>query len=443
LTERRVSTPTELLGALEGGERVIRVDGVLRGMPSIKLPPGTRLVGGKLRFGARGLVLSADNTLEDIEIDCSPHEVAIGNTTVVFDLGTLVLTNVRTKGQVLLVADGSVRKGAVLIDGLVVTEADLRGREHRPHGYGVDVLQGALTVWNRREDPDAVIQVQALRVSAGSAETPIRGSGVFVGGRCDDAGQPVGGTLAVPVLETAAVVTDGGIPPGTPDLISGGVFVQAGATVESVVNRGATTTLGANDMALDNWGKVTRWTCTALVTTKGPSGIGFVNFGDLDELDVQAPVETHGVGARGFNLYDGTLQKATFDSIATHGDGAVGIQVAKPLPALEIRKDVATTGGQGMSLVRGEQVQLRAVALSIKEGGHIEKLRVGGDIRTSGEHVVSLEVAGVVDHIEVRGRVIAEGDDSDAAHVSADATAALDDVELAAPRGLTLVKIDG
>jgi hypothetical protein len=441
LTEWTVSTPAELLGALEEGRGNIRVVGVLQGMPSVKLPTGTKLTGGKLIFGARGVVLSVDNRLEDIDIECPLHEVAIGNTTSVENLGTLALVNVRTKGQVLLVADGLVRRGAVSIDGLDVLEADLRGREDRPHGYGVDVLQGALTVWNRRADPDAIIEVEARGISTGTADSPIRGSGVFVGGHSDDNGRPIGGTVVMSVLETRVVVTDGGIPTGTPDLISGGVFVQAGADVESVANLGPTTTHGANDMALDNWGRVERWTASAPVTTTGPSGIGFVNFGDLGELDLQAPIETFGVGARGFNLYGGTLKKATFDSIATHGDGAVGIQVAKPLPVLAVRHDVATAGGEGASLVRGEQLRLQAVAISVKPGGHIGALKVGGDIRTTGHKVVSLEVLGAVDHLEVGGRVVAEGESSDAAHTTSE-PAVLEGVELAAARGRTLVLVD-
>jgi hypothetical protein len=119
-------------------------------------------------------------------------------------------------------------------------------------------------------------------------------------------------------LTPGPVVIDGGITPGTPDLICGGVFVQAGARVASVLTRGAVTTLGANDMALDNWGEVETWTVTAPVTTRGASGIGFVNFGVLRDLDVQAPIETYGVGARGFNLYDGVLGRATFDCPAMH-----------------------------------------------------------------------------------------------------------------------------
>ena len=244
------------------------------------------------------------------------------------------------------------------------------------------------------------------------------------------------------MLETGDIVIDGGITPGTPDLISSGVFVQTGANVDTVLTSGSVTTLGPNDMALDNWGHVGRWTCTGAVTTRGPSGIGFVNFGTLTDLDVRGPIETFGVGARGFNLYDGTLTNATFESIKTHADGAVGIQITKPLPRLTIRSDVATNGSEGMSLVRGEQVRLQAIALSIKHGGHVGELTVGGQIRTSGDRVVSLEVLGTIGRIELGGSIVAEGTDSDAAHVAAGRAQCLDGLELLAPRGRRVVQVD-
>ena len=57
-------------------------------------------------------------------------------------------------------------------------------------------------------------------------------------------------------LVTGAVYSDGGIPSGTPDCISGGVFVVQGAFADIVRNRGPVTTYGVNDMVLDNWGVV-------------------------------------------------------------------------------------------------------------------------------------------------------------------------------------------
>lgn len=130
------------------------------------------------------------------------------------------------------------------------------------------------------------------------------------------------------LLETGGVYSEGGIKPGTPDLISGGVFVLHGATVDLVQNDGPVSTFGANDMALDNWGTVDRWIAAEKVTTFGPSGIGFVNFGVTREIKLAAPIETFGQGARGFNVYAGTIEKAEFDRIVTHGDGSVSIQIS-------------------------------------------------------------------------------------------------------------------
>jgi hypothetical protein len=343
---------------------------------------------------------------------------------------------------VLLLAERAVRRGAVRIEGLVVEAADLRGRAERPHGFGVDAMQGGLTIWNRQHDPDVVLHAEIRGVSAGSLQSPIRGSGLFVAGRGDDNGRPSGGSVLIPLLETGEIVIDGGIAVGAPDLISGGVFVQTGARVESVANNGPVTTLGPNDMALDNWGQVERWTCTGPVTTRGPSGIGFVNFGALGELDVQAPIQTFGVGARGFNLYDGALSRATFESISTHADGAVGIQIARPLTRLTIRSDLTTMGGEGISLVRGQQVRLQAIALSVKRDGHIDQLTVGRDVRTTGDRVASLEVLGPIDRFELGGIVVAEGSNSDAAHVAPEHSHCLGGIQLRARRGRRLVQVD-
>ncbi|MFB7260665.1 hypothetical protein ACFCXH_00630 [Streptomyces nojiriensis] len=247
--------------------------------------------------------------------------------------------------------------------------ADVRGRSRRPHGFGVEALQGGFTLWNLQADPAVTITAELLDISVGTQETPVRGSGVFVGGRGDWFGKGDGGVLAVSHLRTGEIHTDGRIPAGTPDLISGGVFVISGARAEQVTNAGPVTTYGQNDMVLDNWGTVTTWTATAPVVSQGPSGIGFVNFGDIDLLDVQAPIRTHGKGARGFNLYEGSLCEARFAQIETTGDGSVGIQVSKPLGTLLVAGDVTTSGGEGLSLVKGVQVVLKAIALSIKSGG--------------------------------------------------------------------------
>lgn len=423
-----VRTAAELVAAaaLPGAE--IEVEGTITGAPSITLLPGTSLRGGTLVFGSRGVRLTRDNTLDGVRIEVPEHETAIGNDPSYDDLGTLRLREVTTRGQVLLVAEGDVRAGAVHVEGLRVEAARLWGREHRPHAFGVDALQGGLTIWNRQDDPAVVLTAEVLDVSAGSAAEPIGGSGVFVGGR-----------IEVSRLTTGEIHTHGGIPAGTPDLISGGVFVITGARVAEVVTRGPVTTYGQNDMVLDNWGTVDSWTVLAPITSHGPSGIGFVNFGELTTLDVQAPIQTHGKGARGFNLYDGTLARARFASIRTTGDGSVGIQVSRPMGELEVTCDVSTYGGEGLSLVRGVQTTLSAVALSVKEGGRVERVRVGGRLASAGDDVVTVEIEGEVGRLDVAGGVWASGRGSDAVHAGAGAPD-LADLEAVADHGRAIVR---
>jgi hypothetical protein len=333
------------------------------------------------------------------------------------------LRGVTTVGQVAIIALDAVRSGHVAIDGLMVQAADLRGRVDRPRGFGVEAMQGGLTVWNRQADASVQITAEIKNVAAGSARTPVRGSGVFVGGHGTDDGKASGGTLKVTTLTTGEIHTDGGISEGTADLISGGVFVISGAIVENVTNHGSVTTLGQNDMVLDNWGNVQTWTAHQPITSRGPSGIGFVNFSDIGTLVVQAPIQTYGKGARGFNLYDGSLGEASFESIKTHGDGSIGVQLSRPLPRLTIRKDLSTEGGEGLSLVKGVQMTLRAIALSIKPGGALGELHVGGAISTSGDGVVSVELEDRVGSWDVPGGIHATGSGSDGVHCTGDGSA--------------------
>jgi hypothetical protein len=433
----KVSTAAELMDALGTAEE-IHVVGFVTGMPMISLRPGVSVRGGTLRFGAKGIRLSSDNVLEDVTVIVPEWEMAILNDTSVSDLGRLSLRNVRTRGQVLLLADGAVASGRVEVDGLDIGSADLRGRAERQHGFGVEAMQGAFTLWNRQADAGARITASLRGISAGSSDSPIRGSGVLLGGHCDWDGRPDGGVLAVDQLRTGPICTDGGIEAGTHDLISAGVYVLSGAEVEKVVNDGPVTTFGANDMVLDNWGKVGSWTARAPVTSHGPSGIGFVNFGELGALDVQAPLTTYGPGARGFNVYDGTIASARFHSITTHGDGAIGIQVSRELPVLDIADSVTTLGGSGMSLVRGRQTQLSAAAVSILKEGRIGRLTAGGSLSTHGDQVVTLEVAGSLDSFNVQHGITATGVASDAVRLTGHAPG-FDHVAVTASHGEAIV----
>ncbi|MDH6422289.1 hypothetical protein [Aurantimicrobium minutum] len=406
----RVSTADELLAALSQHTSIIEVVGVIAGMPSITLPPGTELRGGTLRFGGPGVKVTTDNSIRDISIETALTEIAIKSDSTVDSLGTLCMENIKSIGQIAVIAKNSLRSGHIVAKNVWVQQADLRGRERRPNGYGVDVLQGAFTIWNTHSSPETLITATLENISAGTAKTPVRGSGIFVaGGAFHD-----GGKFTADLITTGEIIIDGGITLGTPDIISGGVFVLSSAIVENVINMGPVTSHGPNDMVLDNWGTVTKWEAQRPITSTGASGIGFVNFGDITTLKVNAPIVTTGPGARGFNLYDGSLLSAVFESIATTGDGSIGVQISKPMGEITILGNLTTTGSVGTSLVKGHQLVLSADALSIKQGGSLGALKVGGNISTSGDSVTTIELQGPIDRISITGEILTSGQGSTA-----------------------------
>ncbi len=388
----------------------IVVRGQISGAPSIRLPPGRRLQGdgeGAAVIFAEdsdGIELTVDNHVRGIRLETGPERRAIFNDTSVASLGHIGLRSVTTVGRVQILARDKVRAGHVDVDGLDIVAADARGEKERPQGYGVFVLQGAFTLWNMHEEPGVTISADLIGLSAGRAGAPVRGSGIFVSGGGDKAGR-----LAVRRLETEAVHSDGGIAPGTPDQITGGVFTVHGAHVDMVRNRGPVVTHGVNDMVLDNWGVVDRWIADEKITSHGPSGIGFVNFGIVQELKVNAPIETFGQGARGFNVYTGTVGLAEFDRVVTHADGAVGIQLSQPIGRLVVRRGIETFGGTGPSLVKGVVVNLSAIGLSIKPGGSAREIDIAGGIRTNGAGVAPIEQHGAIETFRVTGGMVAAG----------------------------------
>jgi hypothetical protein len=368
----------------------IELAGRLEGLRRLTLRPGVSLAGeATLVFepGEDGLCLGGDNEVSGLTILVDPKRRAVFSD----GAGGIRLAGLTVTGQV----DLGVTGGRVEVDGLHVSEADTRERAERPELSGVGVLQGGFTLWNRGDSP---VTATIRGVSAGTEDTPIRGSGVFVGG-----------AVAVDLLETGAVWTDGGIAEGTADTISGGVFVITGAEVEQVRNLGPVTTLGVNDMMLDNWGKVHTWIAEAPLTSYGRSGVGFVNFGTVQTLRILAPIVTHGIGARGFNVYrlegreDASVGLAEFDSITTNGDAAIGVQIAQRIGKLIVHKGIRTRGGTGESLVKGVITKLSAHAISVQPGGVIEELRVGGSLISEGEGVVPLHVLGAVGQVTIAG----------------------------------------
>jgi hypothetical protein len=284
------------------------------------------------------------------------------------------------------------------VEGLDIEAADTRARGDRPQGHGVEVLQGAFTLWNQQADGTSVISARLKGLAAGRAGAPVIGSGILVSG-----GGVAGGRVVATELETGPVHSQGLIEPGTVDRISGGVFSAYGAFVGMVRNQGVVVTYGANDMVLDNWGTVNDWIAEAPLTSYGPGAIGVLNFGNLHALEVRAPIETFGRGARGFSLEDGKLGRALFDRIITHGDGAGGVQIRQPMGRLVVRNGIQIMGGSGESLFEGPITQLSAIGLSIQPGGMIGEVEIGGGLLLPGPGAAPQEMQGEAGALRISG----------------------------------------
>ncbi|MGH8461811.1 MAG: hypothetical protein ACRESS_09410 [Stenotrophobium sp.] len=409
--QRKVSTTAELLAAAaDASVRQITVAANLTSVPTLRLSPGQTLTGGgdqvsvSFAAGKDGLQLSTNNQVENLQLVTDLGKRAIFNDTSVAHLGRLVLDKLSITGVVQLLANDKVRGGHVEAHDVDIVTADARGYAERPKGYGVEVIQGAFTLWNQHADKAITITADLTGLSVGRDGAPVRGSGIFVSG-----GGDVGGRLVARRLETGAVYSDGGIPPGTANQITGGVFTVYGAFVDSVRNLGPVTTYGQNDMVLDNWGTIDHWIAEDKITSHGPSGIGFVNFGTVNILQVNAPIETFGQGSRGFNVYTGTVQTAEFERVVTHADGAVGVQISRPIGRLVVRRGIETYGGTGDSLVKGVVIKLSAIAFSVKPGGSAREVEINGGLITHGEGVNPMELHGSIESLQIAGGLVAAG----------------------------------
>lgn len=418
-TTRIVLTTADLAEAVKSTENgPIEVRATLEDATSFRLKPGQMLqgvAGASIRFkpGSDGVMLTTDNVVENIALHTDATQCALGNDTSVAGFGRMKLSHLKTTGCIRLIAEGKVVSGHVEARDIHVLEADVLAFEKRAAGFGVEVTSGAFTLWNRQKSPDHRISAELRGIAAGRAGLPVKGTGILVGGTLD------GGAMTLSLLETGEVHSDGGIAPGTPDRISGGVFVLQGTEIDCVHNLGTVTTYGPNDMVLDNWGQVEQWHAHSKVASYGPNGIGFVNLGELGELIIDALLETHGLGACGFNSGEvkqdapaeaatgpvaGTVRQATFERIVTRGDGAIGIQVSVPIGGILVRKGIETYGGVGDSLARGVVTKLAAVALSLKPGGAARELIInGGGLTTHGKGIEAIELHGQIDTVRISG----------------------------------------
>jgi hypothetical protein len=412
---------------------------------SIVLPVGFNMRGADkdkciLSFNnSDGIGLTANNEVSDLIIQTNPNNRAIYALSNHADLGVLTLKNLTVSGQVQILTRAGTLKTRLIADGIDIVACDARRYSEQPQKYGVNVYQGAFTVYNFNSTPDSVINATLTNISLGRKGAPVIGTGLFICGFSDN-----GGWVIADTITTGDIYSNGMLPFGQPDMITGGVFIVYGAKVENMIHHGSVNTYGVNDMVLDTWGHVKKWIAEKPITSYGPSGIGFVNFGTVDEFEAKDKIETFGPGARGFNQYDGTVKTAIFHSIITHGNGSIGMQFSKPVGSIEVKNGVVTSGSMGETLVKGVIIILPADGISVKPGGEIGQLKVSGGITTHGDNVHSYNVeGGIVHELSIKGNVEANGDNSIAIAVTNNGQTPLTDISAISKQGIAVQIAEG
>lgn len=407
---------------------------------SIALPAGFALTGidkekSILSFNCSdGIGLTANNEISNLSIQTNPSNRAIFTLSNYADLGTLTLKNLTITGQIQILTRAGTNKSILFADNIDIVACDARRYPEQPQKYGVNVYQGAFTVYNYNSDASSIIHATLTNISLGRKGAPVIGSGLFICGFGDN-----GGGVIADYISTGAIYSNGMLPYGQPDMITAGVFIVNGVKVKNLTHQGEIITYGVNDMVLDTWGEVEKWTTEKPIISFGPSGIGFVNFGVVKKFEAKDKIETFGIGSRGFNQYDGTVEKAIFHSIITHGNGSIGMQISKPVGSIIIQNGIVTKGSVGETLVKGVIMTLPADGISVKSGGEIKELIISGGIVTNGDNVHSYNVeGGIVHKLVMEGEIVANGDNSLAVSISKGGETPLSNLTAISKKGIAI-----
>ena len=334
------------------------------------------------------ITLSENNSITNLKLVGKPttNIIKMGKT---HNSSKIKLMNIEITGTIILIIEDTTKDNIDFnFTNIKIVSADTTSIKNNPRKYGVRVLLGAITLWNKSKKSNISSTFSGIEI--GSEGNPVFGSGLLVSG-LEDA------KLNVKVIDTLEIHSNGNIKEDEAGIITGGVFVANDAYVEKIINNKMVKTYGHNDMVLDNWGFVDEWISKGEINSLGSSGIGLVNFGIINNFTSLKKIVTKGIGARGFNNYDGTVENLDIYGIETFGDGAVGIQVSKKIGNVLVRNNIETHGGIGTSLVKGVLKQLSASAISILSEGGVDNLIVKGQAISYKKEIRSIEIIGLVE----------------------------------------------
>ncbi|MGB6757500.1 MAG: hypothetical protein WBE82_06180 [Xanthobacteraceae bacterium] len=141
---------------------------------SITLPPGFLLTGKDknrciLSFSnGDGIGLTANNQVSGITIIAMPSVRAIYTQAGISDMGTIALSDLAVTGQVSILTRAGTDNLNLVVDGLHIAACDSRRYSEQPQKYGVNVYQGALTVYNFNGDANSRLNASLTNVTVGA-----------------------------------------------------------------------------------------------------------------------------------------------------------------------------------------------------------------------------------------------------------------------------------
>lgn len=163
-----------------------------------------------------GIGLSSNNTISDLTVQTKSDQRAIYTTLSKEDLGIFHLQNLTVSGQIQFITRIGTMKSELIADNIDIVACDARNGIEQPQKYGVNVLQGAFTVYNFNGNPESLLKTKLTNISLGRKNAPVLGSGLFVSGFGDN-----GGFTEAELITTREIYSNGMNTYGVANIITG------------------------------------------------------------------------------------------------------------------------------------------------------------------------------------------------------------------------------
>ncbi|MGV3023748.1 hypothetical protein ACEE60_08950 [Streptococcus suis] len=170
-----VSNPTQLINALDNNEKEIVITRTMTFASSIYLPAGIDIKGQAQENSvlptvffshSDGFILKGDAKISNLTISALQDKKAISLVPqqVRDNFGQISLENLIVDGQISMIFRAPTMTAHVDTHNVLVRKADTRTYLEQPQKYGVNVLQGAYTIYNFNPDANTV-RLQQLSVN--------------------------------------------------------------------------------------------------------------------------------------------------------------------------------------------------------------------------------------------------------------------------------------